>query len=353
MKYHLVALLLIAIPAFAIDGDGDGVDDALDACPATAASKVVDADGCSIDDRCPCAGPMPGAPWLKHGKYVSCVTHAVNGFADQGLIPRSAKGGIISTAARSGRGKKEVEVTEALTIITYDDDPAFPAGAGVLIFIDGVEVGATGLAGTLTVKLTANREYRVRALSVGLAGGTATIFLKPSDTGTQALEIIMKGEGAAEDAKLVVEGVAGGVLDAGFSALALRFENAGGGIAPLAFFDDLFLRSPVDEDFKIEVTRFFNLAADGRLLLADLPAFRSALLSLPPGRVTIEAYGQNARGFVYRGTAGFFVGRFRLSGVLQAPPSNPGLAVGGLTIEARFLRSRDVVRSTVAAADAK
>ncbi len=241
---------------------------------------------------------------------------------------------------------------ETLTIVPFMDSPDIPAGEGVLIFIDGNEVGATGADGIFTIELTANREYSVRALMVGLVGGDASIFIEASDAGTQSLEIIMKSEaGVTEKADLMLDGVVDRVLDSGFSELALHFETPDGAIAPLSFFDYVFLRSPTHADAKINVTSLFELAADGYLMLTDLEAFRSALLSLPHGEVGIEAYGEDERGFIYSGVTGFFIGRFSVSGWLEAPPSNPGLDPEGLTVDARFLIDFDIVRSALVEPD--
>lgn len=238
-----------------------------------------------------------------------------NESSNQDLFARSAKGEVVREAARSGCGKEPVEVTETVTIIPFMDSPDIPAGEGALIFIDGIEVGATGTDGIFTIELAANREYSVRALVVGLVGGDALIYLEPSETGTQSLEIIMKSEdGVTEDADLVIDGVAGRILYAGFSELALQFQAADGSIAPLTFFEHLFLRSPTNVDAKIDVTDLFELESGGRLVLTGVEAFRSALLSLPFGEVGIEAYGEDARGFIYSGVAEFFVGRFSVSG---------------------------------------
>jgi hypothetical protein len=71
------------------DGDEDGVPDNLDLCPVSAAGAVVGNDGCSIVERCPCAGPLAGGTWANRGEFVACRTLAARDFAAQGLIGRS------------------------------------------------------------------------------------------------------------------------------------------------------------------------------------------------------------------------------------------------------------------------
>jgi hypothetical protein len=88
-----------------LDADADGVPDELDACPDTPADSVVNAQGCSLDQLVPCAGPASGGTWKNHGQYVSTFTHMANQFAAQGLISRKEKGQLTSEAARSNCGK--------------------------------------------------------------------------------------------------------------------------------------------------------------------------------------------------------------------------------------------------------
>jgi len=88
------------------DEDGDGVADSLDQCPGTPAGAIVDANGCSIDQLAPCAGPASGGAWKNHGEYVSSVAHAVEEFLEQGLITEDQAEAIVSEAARSKCGAK-------------------------------------------------------------------------------------------------------------------------------------------------------------------------------------------------------------------------------------------------------
>jgi hypothetical protein len=88
------------------DQDGDGVGDSVDHCPNTPAGEIVDADGCSIDQIAPCAGPASGGAWKNHGQYVSTVAHAVEEFLAQGLISAQQAEEIIVQAAQSRCGRK-------------------------------------------------------------------------------------------------------------------------------------------------------------------------------------------------------------------------------------------------------
>jgi hypothetical protein len=86
------------------DLDGDGIPDALDACPNTPLCTAADAHGCSIDQLAPCDGPASGGNWGNHGHYVSTVARTANQFLAQGLITSEQKVAIIKAAAQSQCG---------------------------------------------------------------------------------------------------------------------------------------------------------------------------------------------------------------------------------------------------------
>ena len=88
------------------DADADGVPDSLDLCPNTPQGAIVNADGCSIDQLAPCAGPASGGVWKNHGQYVSTVAHVAEDFLALGLISHDQKGAIVAAAAQSKCGAK-------------------------------------------------------------------------------------------------------------------------------------------------------------------------------------------------------------------------------------------------------
>ena len=55
------------------DADTDLVGDACDACADSDPADIVDRDGCSIDQLCPCDQDAEGTPWASHTKYQRCV----------------------------------------------------------------------------------------------------------------------------------------------------------------------------------------------------------------------------------------------------------------------------------------
>ncbi len=87
------------------DQDFDGVPDAVDLCPNTPPCTVVNAEGCSIDQLVPCAGPATGGAWKNHGAYVSAVAQVAQEFVKQGLISEADRAAIVVRAAQSDCGK--------------------------------------------------------------------------------------------------------------------------------------------------------------------------------------------------------------------------------------------------------
>ena len=103
-RFDLPFQTLMAPPV--VDSDGDGVPNDRDECPNTQPEAIVDANGCSIDDLVPCAGPRGGGTWRNHGQYVSPVAKTAEAFTAAGLITADQKDAIIATAAHSSCGKK-------------------------------------------------------------------------------------------------------------------------------------------------------------------------------------------------------------------------------------------------------
>jgi hypothetical protein len=78
------------------DLDGDGVANAVDACPGTPFGDLVDAQGCSV---CPCT-----AAWPSHEAYVACVTTEATRRLGLGLMTRKQRSVAIRAAQNSTCG---------------------------------------------------------------------------------------------------------------------------------------------------------------------------------------------------------------------------------------------------------
>ena len=85
-----------------LDQDQDGIHDDSDMCPNTVSGAIVNANGCSIAQLCPC-----NDSWRNHGAYVRCVARTSEDFVNAGLISQEEKDSVVSTAARSDCGVKK------------------------------------------------------------------------------------------------------------------------------------------------------------------------------------------------------------------------------------------------------
>jgi DNA-binding beta-propeller fold protein YncE len=84
-----------------LDPDGDGVLAAADRCPGTTPGEPIDTNGCSVTQRCPCAGPLPDTAWRNHGAFVRCVRDATQGLVGLArLAPRQAAALLADQAQR-------------------------------------------------------------------------------------------------------------------------------------------------------------------------------------------------------------------------------------------------------------
>ena len=81
------------------DCDGDGVPNGQDVCPDTLPGVVADANGCSIEQICPCSGP-----WKDHREYVKSVKEQAFRFWKEGRIPMTQRKAIVKEAAQSNCG---------------------------------------------------------------------------------------------------------------------------------------------------------------------------------------------------------------------------------------------------------
>ena len=75
--------------------------DGNDECLNTGPGEVINDDGCSIADLCPC-----DIQWKNHGGYVKCVAQTSKDFLVDGLITDVEKEMTISEAAESSCGHK-------------------------------------------------------------------------------------------------------------------------------------------------------------------------------------------------------------------------------------------------------
>jgi len=80
-----------------LDSDGDGVPNESDQCPETPEGTVVDSQGCSIMQNCPCEGPRAGGVYKNKNGYKKCVKQQGKRFMKSGLITKQERKIIIKS----------------------------------------------------------------------------------------------------------------------------------------------------------------------------------------------------------------------------------------------------------------
>ncbi len=118
----LIALCLIAVPCAGraddvSDTDGDGVADAVDACPDTDVADVVGPDGCTL---CSCENGVDGAGWSSHGEYLSCMRTAIRTGRKSGALGASDARRLMRAARFSTCGSPAL--VRCCVFAKFDDD---------------------------------------------------------------------------------------------------------------------------------------------------------------------------------------------------------------------------------------
>jgi hypothetical protein len=90
------------------DDDNDGVPDPSDICPGTPADTVVDSDGCSIEQKVPCAGRLKkdgsSKPWGSNQAYKAAVKVAADKMLRNGDITQAERDQLILDSEASTCG---------------------------------------------------------------------------------------------------------------------------------------------------------------------------------------------------------------------------------------------------------
>lgn len=74
------------------DCDNDGVPNAQDSCMGTPPGALVNSNGCTLEQLCPCHG------WLAHSEYVECIERVSAEFESAGLITSQQRADLLESA---------------------------------------------------------------------------------------------------------------------------------------------------------------------------------------------------------------------------------------------------------------
>lgn len=89
------------------DQDRDGVVDAEEECFCwdTPAGQIVNGQGCSLEQLCPCEAPLGRTAWKNQKEYAACVSGVAEEFVAQGLLTKEQQKSIVSEAKRASCGR--------------------------------------------------------------------------------------------------------------------------------------------------------------------------------------------------------------------------------------------------------
>jgi hypothetical protein len=143
------------------DADSDGVADDRDRCSNTAAGAIVNADGCSIAQLCPC-----DTPWRNHAEYVRCVMRRAWEFYREGLINADQRRAITRAAVDSSCGRRQPPGRETPLIHVCPQTGQECNREGVRVVVSG------DIAGPVVIETSADLiNWRpVAALEAALVG---------------------------------------------------------------------------------------------------------------------------------------------------------------------------------------
>ncbi len=217
-------------------------------------------------------------------------------------------------------------------------------GAGYRVQIDGYSRGLTDASGGVTV-------------TVPVSAKSVSVTQSPNAAGSALLGSLVAGQAAAVD---VLVGDGGEVYAEG----VLRFDQVQQLLLPrnasrisLRFLRDekpvrlgliSFAQASNVAGQTFDLTSLFSIQPDGSV--AALPAAFYQAFSGFAGKAVIRLDGEDVDGAPFSGTAAFYFSDYRTRVQLVAPPSRPGLALGGVRIVANILNTDVFVRAEADAA---
>lgn len=225
------------------------------------------------------------------------------------------------------------------------DNGGSPVEAGYAVKLDGVtraETDAQGRASVVAplpvseVSVSSPPNFYGAARVAGLAAG---------DTRTVEVELGDSGEFGAES-MLRMDRLHHLMLPRNVPLVVLRFFQNEKAVAS-DLVELVELRDPAGGAPK-DITGLFTIRSDGSLA-ANTAAFFAAVGNLN-GKKLLFAQVLDKQGVPHLREVAFYVSRHTVQGRLSAPPSNPGLPLGGIPIEVSVLNT-DIAFRTESASD--
>ncbi len=223
--------------------------------------------------------------------------------------------------------------TTALIVQAVLADDAGSAGPGVIISLDGAEVGATDAEGSLMLAPEPGT-YMVTAVIPSVAFGAAEATVESGQTTEVTVVVVEQERTVAADLSMLE--LVNGALALDTTAITLQFTQPGSDqVVPISGLDEVNLRSALTSDPGRDLTSAFTVGADGLIKAVDV----TAILTVAAATLSecyLKVLASDDRGFSYTETVVFTPGRFTLQIELVAPPSTPTLSVAGLDVRVHY-----------------
>lgn len=263
---------------------------------------------------------------LAAGASATVVVKFINGGLQVTQVNFKVEGQVMD-AARSAQLQLRAVAPNA------QGGPGAALGAGYAVKVDGVLRGVTDANGRLTLTVP----VAAQVVSVSMPpneGGSATIQGLVAGQTRDVQVVVEDGKEIYGDGRLRFEQVQQGLLSRSAQRISLRFLDFERPVR-LATLNNAALIDAGGRAFNF--ASVFTLASDGTISAA--PAAFFAAVGSRSGRLTLEVDGEDAAGLTYQGRASFYLADYRVRVQLQAPPSNPGLALGGVVISGNLLNT--------------
>ncbi|WP_369229229.1 hypothetical protein AB5J56_01530 [Streptomyces sp. R21] len=293
--------------------EGEGVPGLLD--------RITLVAGSTVNQVYEVPGVVLGLSALATADAPTSVTVWIWGYRSEAGVPP-----VVETSSPPQQQEAELVVRAVLDDGAGGAGPS--AGAGVLIRLDGVDAGATGADGSLTLSPPV-AQHLITAVIPSMAAGEQLVTVEPGTT-AEVTVVLFSGE-IIEPVDLALAELVNGALPLDTPTVTLRFLRAGL-MVPITSLYEVELRFGASQTE--DLTSLFSATPEGAVAAVDAAAMIAEVVGLPSeSRLRVSAADQ--QGFSYEGTVVFVPGVYHVQIQLEAPPSQPQLPVSGVEIKVR------------------
>ncbi len=270
---------------------------------------------------------------------------------DSSGIATAVKAGTVSITAaiQSKKGNSSLVVNAATTslAITETDGTNPITGGGASVLIDGVPVGTIDTSGSLTVSVSPG-SHAVIVLDSGARGDLAVTAA--ANVTTQATVTMIESDAAFAPGLPTIPQISNGVFDytdGTKNPITVQYFDQAGAPVTLSATTAAYLNAATGSI--VDLSSYTSLS--GNTLSIDLLAALNTLGSdgssiAANGPFLIEADVRGSNSVPYSAAGRFELGVYSVKGSISAPPSNPSLPVGNVTVTFRKHSSKISFQAT-------